>query len=143
MKTPLILALGLLLSGCAPQQRMGRFINLETGEEIRVEAVGSSQEAVLLKGTLPDGRKVSGELWEVRAFDTPTGGSEIAPHPTVDTVFYGTGILRDGECILEFKYHRHKESWNAVGTATDNRGARYKVVFWKARKPEAVHLSGP
>lgn len=142
MKTPLILALGLLLSGCAFRHQ-GRLIYLDTGEEISVMAVGNSQEAVLLEGALPDGRKVRGELWEVRAFDGPTAMSGTVPHPMVDTVYYGTGILRDGAWILDFQYHRRKETWTAVGTATDNRGGRYKVVFWRANKPEAPKPAGP
>lgn len=90
MKIPLAFTLSLLLSGCATH-RMGRFINLETGEEVRVEAA-----------------------------------------------YEGTGSLRDGDWILDFRYLRPGESTSAVGTATDNRGVRYKVVFWTARKPKAA-----
>ena len=147
MKTSLVLVLGLglglLLSGCAPFRHQGRLINLETGEEVRVHAAGSSGEAVLLEGLLPGGRNLRGELWEVRAFDAPADGSGTAPHAPGDTVYYGTGILRDGELVLDFEYHRHKDSWTALGSALDNRGGRYKVVFWKARKPEAAKLPGP
>lgn len=139
----LALALGLLASGCAPFRHQGRLIDLETGEEVLVHAVGSTGEAVLLEGLLPGGRKLRGELWEVRAFDSPEDGSGKPPRAPGDTVYYGTGIIRDGDVILDFEYHRHKDSWTALGTATDNRGRRYKVVFWKSRKPEAARLSGP
>lgn len=140
MNTPLAFALLAcsLLSGCAPYLRMGRFINLETGEEVRVEAVGSRDGAVLLAGAAADGRAVRGELWELKAFEAPKDGSGPVPAPPGDTLYHGTGFLRDGDRVLEFSYLRHKESWTGVGTATDNRGGRYKAVFWRARKPEAA-----
>lgn len=132
---------GMFLSGCASFHQKGRLINLESGEEVLVQAAGSRDGALLLEGTLAGGRSVRGELWEVRAFEVSRDGGEALPYPPGDTVYYGTGFLRDGDWVLDFKYHRHQASWASVGTATDNRGGRYKVIFWTARKPRAAAVA--
>lgn len=143
MKIPFAFALGLLLSGCATYRTQGRLINLETGEEVLVDAQESADGPVVLKGSSEGGDTLRGELWEVRAFDAPTAGSATLPHNPGDTVYFGTGFLRGGSLVLDLQYHRLKESSTAVGTATDNRGGRYKAVFWKARKTKALKLRGP
>jgi hypothetical protein len=149
MGIPLILASGLLLSACAPYQTQGRFINLETGSEVLVAAQAGRDGRLLLEGSRAGGDTVRGELWEVRAIGAQTERGESSAHPPGDTVYQGTGFLRDGDWVLDFDYRRLKESSTALGTATDNRGARYKAIFRRKtifrwmRGPESPADAGP
>ena len=145
MKTPLILSLGLLLlAGCSTRQIKGRLINLDSGEETLVDARWTREGSLLLQGDSATGRRAArGELWEVRTVQPPVDAGEAGAYSPGDTVFHGSGFLREGGLILDIHYHRPQESSTAVGTATDNRGGRYKAVFWKAGRPKDLKPAGP
>lgn len=116
------------LAGCATQ---GSLIDLSSGEEIRLE-VKPNWKGAQVEGVMADGRKLKGELREVLS----TQEVSVSPRwrklhgtPPADSVYYGTGYLKDGARIIDFEYWRTNHGGSAVGTASDNQGRRFKLLL--------------
>ena len=116
---------GLTFTGCAAH---GKLVDLDSGEEIRLE-VKPTLKGMQVEAKLDGGRLARGELREIMSVVENSPRRRRHGAGVVDTVYHGSGYLKDGDRIIDFEYQRHSSSGSAVGNATDNHGRRYKLLF--------------
>jgi hypothetical protein len=122
---PLLALAGLAFTGCAAQ---GRLVDLDSGEEIRLE-MKSSWRGSEVVAVMEDGRRARVEYSEIMSVVENSPRRRQQGAAMADTMYHGSGYIKDGNRIIDFEYHRSPGSNSAVGRATDNHGRRYKLLF--------------